>query len=71
VTLASELHTRATEHFARCEAELVRAQENYRIAREVHDVTDPERLLAWSALQTALAARDNAEAELSGLEAAQ
>lgn len=60
---------RATEHFARCEENLARAERAYMGARERYNPLEPVRRNAWNALQTARAARDNAEAELTELEA--
>ncbi len=62
---------RDEEHYVRCVAALRRAEEHYETVRATCLVTDPERLLAFSAVQTCRANLDEAEASLSMHEAAQ
>ena len=64
---AAELIASATERHDRCVAELRRAEAAYYRVASTLDVTSPERLLAFSAVQTC---RANLDLALEDLEVA-
>ncbi len=64
----AEQLARADEHLNRAELALRSAEIAYYRAKQPHDWDHPDAVVARSALRTARAARDEAEAQLAALE---